>query len=74
MPLLSQPQEKPGCALERLVEDAVQADSAMTEAEAMRRRMQLTLSAEIPILSIICFVSLRPLINTLTRSAEQHLF
>ena len=28
----------------------------MSEADAMRRRMQLTLSAEVPLLSVICFV------------------
>lgn len=49
-----------GSVIEGIVEDAVPAALVMTEVEAMRRRMQLTLSAEIPVLSIICFVRLRP--------------
>jgi len=36
--------------------DSDPTDSVLSEADAMRRRMQLTLSVEIPLLSIICFV------------------
>ena len=55
---MPRPSESRNSSATAVVEDEATAALAMTEAEAMRRRMQLTLSAEIPVLSVICFVSL----------------